>query len=161
MTYRPVFTPATGFAGPSCSSFPPKRRAERLGGSPRPRRHVCWHMAPHAFFKAHGSVCLWKSTRQGCFSAATTEAGKRLRSARDGLIGLQLPAGPRPWPLDGMLGSPHCWVLGPPTSSAGHRPFTSLHGARHLGHAALHERPAHATGPSHPAPRRRWDRRAS
>jgi hypothetical protein len=84
------------------------------------------HMAPCAFGE-HTARLLW---------AATTEAGKRLRSARDGLIGLQLPAGPRPWPLDGMLGSPHCWVLGPPTSCAGHRPFTGLHGARHLGHAA-------------------------
>src|SRR5215207_11097447 len=28
--------------------------------------------------------------------------------------------------LTECLVSPHCWVLGPPTPSAGHRPFTTL-----------------------------------
>ena len=32
--------------------------------------------------------------------------------------------------LTECLASPHCWVLGPPTSSAGHRPFTTLRVAR-------------------------------
>ena len=35
--HRPVFTPAPGLAGHSCSVFP-KGRAERLGETPRPRR---------------------------------------------------------------------------------------------------------------------------
>ena len=32
--------------------------------------------------------------------------------------------------LTECLASPHCWVLGPPTSSAGHRPFTTPRTAR-------------------------------
>ena len=45
-----------GAAGYSCPSSPPKRRAERLGVSPRPRRHVqtdTWR--PWVSHESHGS----------------------------------------------------------------------------------------------------------
>jgi hypothetical protein len=158
--HRPVFIPTSRHVGLFFPPFPPKRRAERRAVR-RARGAICCD--------THGTTCLFQgtwlrvpveSTRRGRrLRQPTTEAGKRLRSARDDLIGLHLPAALRAGALTECLASPHCWVLGPPTSSAGRYPFTTLRGR--TTRYAPHERPADATGPSHPAPRRQRNRRAS
>ena len=157
--HRPVFCPAPGRAGllvRCLPVFPCKGRAERLGGSPRPRRHVFLHMG-HMLSRACGSVRLWKGTRQWllvegsrpqkqettCVPHATVLSA--CNSQRRHVLGA----------LTKCLVPPHCWVLGPPTAAAGHRPFTTLRNALPCELGTPHERPAVATGPSHPAPRRR------
>jgi hypothetical protein len=60
-----------------------------------------------------------------------------------------------PGALTECLASPHCWVLGPPTSPADHHPFTTSRKPCLDRPGCRTERPAVATGPSHPAPRRR------
>ena len=82
--------------------------------------------------------------------AATTKAGKRLRSARDGFIGLQLPAAPRAGALTECL---HRRIAG----SSGRPPRLRVVVLSLPRGCAPHgtpsrERPANATGPSHPAP---------
>src|SRR5688572_15316767 len=66
---------------------------------------------------------------------------------------LATPSGTTSLGLDQILGSPDCWVLGPPTLVCRSSPFTT---PRMLASTGSHprERPAHAMGPSHPAPRR-------
>ena len=97
------------------------------------------HMTPCPVGTAHGK----QQPQTQCI---------RLRSARDGFDRLATPSGTTtPGALTECWASPHCWVLGPPTPSAGHRPFTTSQPARFNG-APSHERPTDATGPSHPAP---------
>ncbi len=117
------------------------------GVSPRPRRHVGDHVASCAF-QAHDTVSCWNSTRQTAASDAVHTPAFRTRR----FYRLATPSGATtPGALTECWASPHCWVLGPPTPSAGHRPFTTLQKARFNG-APSHERPTDATGPSHPAP---------
>jgi hypothetical protein len=117
--HRPEFCPASGRAGLETqlpSSSPPKGRAERQGVSPRPRRHVGEHMAPCA--EAHGKQSSLGRSAYACVPHATVLSA--CNSQRRHALGA----------LTECLASPHCWVLGPPTSSAGHRPFTTLQMAR-------------------------------
>ena len=71
-------------------AFPsPEGACGTPGVSPRPRRHVVRHAgAPHGALRreAQGSRCsLRRSKRRGCLlEQPATEAGRRLRSARDG-----------------------------------------------------------------------------
>ncbi len=92
------------------------------GVSPRPRRHVGDHVASCAF-QAHDTVSCWNSTRRTAASDAVhTPAFRMRRSYR-----LATPSGATPLgALTECWASPHCWVLGPPTSSAGRGPFTTL-----------------------------------
>ena len=92
MRHRPVSGPAPGLAGLSCSSSPPKGRAERQGVSPRPRRpHGLDAGSPHAAFAAHER---WSSpTPKIVEPNRASEADLRLRSAREWI--LRLAACPR------------------------------------------------------------------
>jgi hypothetical protein len=81
--------------------FPPKGACGTPGVSPRPRRHVLRNAVD-----AHGTLHLERNKAQGSrmpvaghaaaarLRTATTEAGQRLRSARDGFFGLlHVPGG--------------------------------------------------------------------
>ena len=60
-----------------------------------------------------------------------------------------------PGALTECLASPHCWVLGPPTPSAGRRPFTTLQTAhhRHAPARKAHRRDGSVASRSAPATR--------
>jgi hypothetical protein len=81
--------------------FSPEGACGTPGVSPRPRRHVLRNAVD-----AHGTLCLERNKAQGSrmpvaghtaaarLRTATTEAGRRLRSARDGFCGLlHVPGG--------------------------------------------------------------------
>jgi hypothetical protein len=104
VTHRPVVCPAPGRAGllVRCRPLSPARGVRNAGRFTAPA-------APCAF--AHGGHMLFQgmwlrepleghTAMAACLRQPATEAGNHLRSARDGLIGLQLPAAPRPWRLD-------------------------------------------------------------
>jgi hypothetical protein len=137
--HRPLFISGSGFADLFVPS-PPKGRAERQGVSPRPRRHVGEHVASCAF-RAHDSVC--RSTRRvAVYTATASDAAHTPAFRTRWFYRLATPSGTTsPGALTECWASPHCWVLGPPTSSAGHRPFTTSRVAR------LNRRAAHAKGP--------------
>ncbi len=125
------------YSGPrACRSFwsylvliPLKGACGTQGVSPRPRRHVGDHVASCAF-QAHDTVYCWNSTRQTAASDAVHTPAFRTRR----FYRLATPSGATPLgALTECWASPHCWVLGPPTPSAGHRPFTTLQKARFIG----------------------------
>jgi hypothetical protein len=98
-----------------------------------------WHHAP---FQAHDTVYWWNSTQQGCLAAADANAARTPAFRTRRFYRLATPSGATaPGALTECWASPHCWVLGPPTSSAGRRPFTTSRLAR------LNRRAAHAKGP--------------
>jgi hypothetical protein len=107
----------------------PKGRAEHMSVSPRPRRHVgfTWRPVP----KHRSAACSCERCGEAaCYGSRPrkqkTPAFRTQRSCR-----LATPSGSTSLRLDQILGSPDCWVLGPPTPYTGHRPFISQHGARH------------------------------
>ena len=147
--HRPVIWSGSQGA-PVFSSVEPPRRAERPGVSPRPRRHVFVTHGGHMLFRARGSVCLWNSTRHwlrkaqpprkqenACVPHATILSA--CNSQRRHALGA----------LTECLASPHCWVLGPPTSTTGHHPITTSRQPCLNRLGCRTERPAVATGPSH------------
>ena len=113
---------------PLSSGFPCKGRAERLGGSPRPRRHVLgthgtrcllrgmWLRAP---LEGHTVVAACYGSRPRkqettCVPHATVLSA--CNSQRRHVLGA----------LTECLVPPHCWVLGPPTAGCGMSSFHYL-----------------------------------
>ena len=126
----PRSSPARG-APVSLFLFPPKGRAEHRAF--HRARGATWvttwlhvlsrHMTPCAGGTAHGKLPCGSGCERSayaCVPHATVLSA--CNSQRRHVLGA----------LTECLVSPHCWVLGPPTSSAGHRPFITL-------------RPAHLT----------------
>ncbi len=119
----PVLRPAKGT--PVFFSVSPKGRAERLGGEPRPRRpHVVSMRTSRLPFGWRAVVrpiveerCAEPGPRKQVFACVPhTAVLSACNSQRRHALGA----------LTECLASPHCWVLGPPTPSAGRRPFTTL-----------------------------------
>ncbi len=129
VTYRPVSRPAPGNAG--------------LFGSSSPRRGVRNDWAES---RARG-VRMWKHTDipPAFRHAGSGSTHRRRTTSRTGprkqvfacvphamvLSACNSQRRHAPGALTECLASPHCWVLGPPTPSAGRRPFTTSQVTRH------------------------------
>ena len=123
--HRPVFSPAPGHAGLQTrmpSSSP--RRGVRNDRAFHRARGATWvttwhhvlsrHMTPCTVGTAHGKAA--SHAGNACVPHATVLSA--CNSQRRHALGA----------LTECLASPHCWILGPPTSSAGRRPFTTSRG---------------------------------
>ena len=123
-----MFCPAPGHAGlktQSPSSSPPKGRAEHRAF--HRARGATWVTTWHHVLSRHMTPCTGGTAHGKLPCGSGLGSRKRLRSARDGFDRLATPSGTTtPGALTECWASPHCWVLGPPTSSAGRGPFTTL-----------------------------------
>jgi hypothetical protein len=103
------------------SSCSPKGACGTPGEKPRPRRPHLLDTGSPACISAHGQWFSPSKDRTGPpakFFAGVPHATvlSACYSQRRHALGA----------LTECLVSPHCWVLGPPTPTAGHRPFTTL-----------------------------------
>ena len=93
------------------SSFP--RRGVRNDRAFHRARGATWVNTWQPCAEAHGKQSSLGRSAYACVPHATVLSA--CNSQRHHALGA----------LTECLASPHCWVLGPPTSSAGHRPFTT------------------------------------
>ena len=121
----PLVHSGAGLAGLPAPHLP--RRGVRNTGrftapaAPRAVKHVA-----SCAFQAHDTVSCWNSTRQ----TAASDAGSACVPHATVLSACNSQRHHALGALTECLATPHCWVLGPPTSSAGRRPFTTLPPAR-------------------------------
>ena len=122
--HRPSVISGSGFAGRFVPS-PPKGRAEHRAF--HRARGTTWVTTWHHVLSRHMTPCTGGSAHGK--QQPRTQETPAFRTRR--FYRLATPSGATPpGALTECWASPHCWVLGPPTSSAGHRPFTTLQPAR-------------------------------
>ncbi len=160
MTHRPCSWSGLGAPVVSWSfCLPSRRRGVRNDRAFHRARGATWvkHVASCAF-RAHGSVHWWNSARRVAVDlsrhAATASEAAHTPCVPHAAVLSACNSQRRhaPGALTECLASPHCWVLGPPTSSAGRRPFTTSRGLPHRRAAARKARKRDGSVASRSAP---------